>query len=342
MNNQSAKRLTAALGALLVVVLGATIFILLTRPSAPAGPTPTPTGSGLAVATPTFNPSPLTTPSPSASLSPTPTASAAPSVTPTGSPSASPSTSPSPSPSASAFASPSPSASVAPTATPTTAPSIVPTAPDRQFTLRNLGVDSRALGEQRIERGIVFRVDGPSTVSVQVTASSAAGFRLCLYENGEGLVPDDDCSTSRNATLTKPWADSGSSTWNVTIIGTETNVSPFVDLQVNYNANSGEVALNNFRFAGTNNPEYNGFVIDLPTGGAGSLDLSATLDAPSSYDLVIDEVGGGNVRNDQDVPAVSSVNTNNQVSAGATYRLSFGSADATGAEGFVSAEISWP
>jgi len=157
-------------------------------------------------------------------------------------------------------------------------------------------------------------------------------------------VPAEDCSTAANASLAKPWAASGASTWYVTIIGTETNVSPFVDLQVSYNANSGDVVLNNFRYAGTNNPEYNGFSIDLPTSGAGSLDFLAQFDQGGSYtyDLEINEVGGGNVRNDQQAGPSASVSTSDQVSAGSTYRLRFGSPDATGGVGFLRAEISWP
>jgi hypothetical protein len=210
--------------------------------------------------------------------------------------------------------------------------------------MRDLGVDSRALGEQRIERVMIFTVDGPSLVQAQITAASASGFRMCLYEENEPEISAEDCSTAQNASLSKPWTESGQSRWYVTIIGTETNVSPYVDLAVSYNANNGRVFLDSFRFSGTNNPQYNGFTIDVQPVEGGSLDVFAQFDpnAPQTYHLTIGQVGGGVIRDDQPEEPAASVTTTDEVSGGTAYRVTFSSPEENGAAGFVHAEISWP
>jgi len=181
-------------------------------------------------------------------------------------------------------------------------------------------------------------------VTASVSNASATGFRLCLYgENGPIENNPTFCSTSRNATVTRPATDTGTSTFFATLIGTETNVSPSVDLTIRYNANAGDVTLDNFRFVGTNQPEYNGFTIDLPTLTNGSLQFDANFDPGGSfpYQLTIDQVGGGNVRNDGPGPA-SSVETTDSVNAGNTYRVAFRSPEAQSAADFVHARIRWP
>lgn len=358
MNPRSAQLLTAGLGVVLVLVVGATIFFLLSRPANQVGPTPTPSPSAVAIGSPTFTPSGLLTPTPSASISPLPTTpgatptlspalspspSASASVAPSTSPSASPTVSPSPTIVPSPTASPLPTPSPTPTLAPTPTPSINPTAPQREFKVLDVGIDSRSLGERRVERVVSFRVDGQSFVSARVSGATASGFRLCLYGEDDPIENDPQfCSTSRNAVVTRPKLDSGTATYFATLIGTETNVSPVVDLTLTYNSNSGSATLDNFRYAGTNNPGYNGFTMEIPTAGGASLNFFARFDPGGSYryHLVIQQVGGGDVRNDQPADPVAQVSTSDPVGA-ATYRLTFENPEATVGE-FVSSVISWP
>lgn len=189
-----------------------------------------------------------------------------------------------------------------------------------------------------------FTVEGPSLVTARVSNASAAGFRLCLYGQDDPIENNPEfCSTARNATVTRPSFEAGQTRFFAILIGTETNVSPFVDLTITYNANAGDLTLDNFRFVGTNEPSYNGFAIDLPTDGDGSLDFRSNFDPSGAftYRLLIEQAGGGTVRDETGGPS-QSVTSSDSVSGGETYRLSFRSPEAQSTALFVRAEISWP
>src|SRR5688572_756750 len=152
MSNRSAQILAATLAFLLIVLVGATIFILLSRPAEP-GPTPTATPSGAASFTPTVGPSS------SASVLPTPSASvtATPVVLPTDTPG------PTVEPTITPTPSPSPTPSPAPTPSPTLPP---PTSPDREVTIVDFGLDRRTDADA-VQRTVSFTVDGPSLISAE-------------------------------------------------------------------------------------------------------------------------------------------------------------------------------
>ena len=359
MNARSTQLLVAGLGLALVVVLGATIFILLSRPQAPLGPTPTPTGSAVAIGSPTFTPTPLFTPSPTLSASPGPTTPLAtptplPTLSPTLSPSPSasasvaPTASPSPSPSPSPTISPSPTATLEPTASPTPSasptptPSISPTSPQREFKLIGVGLDSRDAGEQRVERVVAFRIEGPSFVSATVTNASGSGILLCLYEENESIEDNPGfCARGRNAKVQRVSLAPGSSTWLATLIGTETLQSPRVDLTLRFHAAAPRVELSSFRFVGTQETAYNGFLAEVPAVSDGDLRIQADFEGESeSYRLVVENVGGATLVDESG--SGSSVGRSTAVTGGSSYRVSLRSPEEVSGAGFVHAVINWP
>ena len=359
MNARSTQLLVAGLGIALIVVVGATIFILLSRPQAPLVPTPTPTGSGVAIGSPTFTPTPLFTPSPTISASPgpatpletpTPPATQSPTLSPTPSPSPSPSASvaPTPSPSPSPTISPSPTATLEPTASPTPSasptptPSISPTSPQREFKLIGVGLDGRDAGEQRVERVVAFRIDGPSLVSATVTNASGSGILLCLYEETESIEDNPGfCSRGRNATVQRASLSAGSSTWLATLIGTGTLQSPRVDLTLRFNAGAPRVELSSFRFVGTLDTSYNGFLAEVPAASDGELRIRADFEGASeSYRLVMEVVGGATLVDESG--SGTSVDRSAAVTGGSSYRVSLRSPEEVSGAGFVHAVINWP
>ena len=359
MNARSTQLLVAGLGLTLVVVVGATIFILLSRPQTPPGPTPTPTGSGVAIGSPTFTPTPLFTPSPTLSASPGPTTTLEtptplPTLSPPLSPTLSPSPSPSPSvaptvsPSPSPTISPSPTATLEPTASPTPSasptptPSISPTSPQREFKLIGVGLDSRDAGEQRVERVVAFRIEGPSSVSATVTNASGSGILLCLYEESESIEDNPGfCSRGRNAMVQRASFAPGSSTWLATLIGTETQQSPRVDLTLRFNAAAPRVELSSFRFVGTQEAAYNGFLAEVPALSDGELRMQADFEGASeSYRLLMERVGGATLVDESG--SGSSVDRSTPVTGGSSYRVSLRSTEEVSGAGFVHAVINWP
>jgi hypothetical protein len=336
MSPRGAQILAGALAALLVVVIGATVFILLGQPSAPVGPTPTPTGSGVPIGTPSFTPSPLFTPSPSASSSPTlaPTASPLPTAVPTASPSptasAEPTASPSPSPSPTATPSPSPS------------PTIVPTSPQRQFTILDVGLDGTS-GEFPIERFVTFTVDGPSLLRARLSDVPSGGrVRLCMFR--EQVNDERDCARLRNGTLERTVTDTGSSEWTVSMLGVDS--APRVTLTVDFNAQQPAVELGSFRYNGTTDNAYNGFLVQVPAAANGQLQLAADFEGGSfTYHLVVEPTGGGAAIVDQTGGPSGSIDASESVSGGQNYRVSVRSPDAavnSPTSVFIHAVLSWP
>ena len=319
MNPRSAQVLTASLAALLVILVGATVFVLLSRPTS-VGPTPTP---GQTIASPSFLVSPTPTlvasASPSASVTPTvlvtPTPSPtftespspSPSPTPTESPSATASESPSPTPTESPSPSPTPTESPSPSPTPTATPSptptptpIVPTAPQREIRIATTGLDDKAL-DGSVPRILTFEIDGPSLLHAAI--SDASGLvQLCVWR--EDVNDERMCDTGNNVVLERTITDAGNGLWHVSMIGGK-GVTPTAALTVDFNAANANVQLDNFRYRGTSDPNYNGFRAGFDAGN-GELKVQFTFDDGDSggsydyhvvvqrgaHDPLLDETGG--------------------------------------------------
>ena len=337
MNPRSAQLLAAALAALLIVLLGATIFVLLNQP---AGPTPAPSPTEVAMGSP--SPSPFASESPSPSLataSPSPTASASPEPTLTPSPEPPPTEPPTPSPS------PSPSASPSPSPSPSPAPTVNPTSPQHEIRLIALGLDSRD-AETGIGRIVTFDVDGQSLVGARISDASAGGIRLCLWR--EAAIDERRCETGRNVGVQRAVTDTGQTRWHVSMIGTQ-QASPHVTLTLRFNANGPAVLLGNIRWAGTSFPEYNGYEAVVQVVNDGNLRIEASIDDGEGgaypFDLRVVRVSDGQVVREESGEAESLQVVVEGVEPGA-YRISLRSPEEQPADGeravFVTSEIRWP
>src|SRR3954453_2868531 len=267
--------LTAALSALLVVLVGATVFVLLTRPTDGPLPSPSrtpgatllppsPTTVALASAPPTIAASfaPVSTstsalptlpplPSAAASVAPSPTAtSSRPSPTPP--PTATPTPTPPPSliPSIPAIDTPPPS--------PTAPPTITPTSPQHEFHVDAVGLDDKSL-DGSVPRIVTFEIDGPSNLTARGTGATGS-VQLCVWR--EAVDDERVCQTGRSVTIMHPVFDSDTTLWHVSMIGAR-GVAPSASLMVAFNANAPSVSLDDFRFYGSSNPPYNGFAVEF-------------------------------------------------------------------------------
>ena len=323
MNSRVAQVLAATLAFLLIVLIGATIFVLLSRP-----PTASPTAGPSTTPGPSASGSPAVSPSASASLGPTPT------LIPTASPSPSPTLLPTESPS------PSPSPSPAPSLPP-------PTSPQRELKLIDVGLDRRS-DEAGVQRFVTFVVDGPSLISADLSNVSAGQVRLCLSR--QATDPERECRTTRNGGLERAVFDAGQSQWIVSMIGTSDLASPFVTLTVRFNALSPNVQLNSFRFNGTTDPHYNGFNVGLSAAVNGNLRIQASFDDgndnPYQYHLSITPTAGGPPLVDQNGGPQGSVDLSFAVSGGQGYLVELDEPEDLAGGGqfavFVDATLSWP
>ena len=302
MNTRSAQVLAATLAFLLIVLVGALIFILLSRPAPSPRPSPSTspttvaivTGSPLSTLSPSLFPSTSAgaspTEIPTISLEPFPTPSPTPTaeITPEITPEVTPAITPSPTPTIAITPSPTPTITLQPT--PTAPP--IPTSPGRRIRLQGMGLDAR--NEIGIERYLIFGVDGPSLIRAQI--SSATGrVRMCLWQGNE--VEDRVCRSMGNGVLEQPVFDAGSTSWTLTLISANGTTTPTLDLALDFNAISPSVDLENFRFQGTPVPFYNGMDVVIDALADGSLDIMGVFDPGQthSYRVEIYLTGGENI-----------------------------------------------
>jgi hypothetical protein len=222
---------------------------------------------------------------------------------------------------------------------PTPTPTIIPSAPQRQFRLLGVGIDSQVIGEARIERIATFDVDGQSLITATVSGATATGIRLCVWREAD--FEEGDCVRGRNVSTTQLVTESGASTWHVSLLGTSSNVSPSADLTVTYNAIAGRVTLDNFRFVGTFDTAYNGFLVEVPAAGDGQLAIDANFEGDSSnWRLMMERVGDQSLLDESGTS--TTVARAVAITGGSSYRVSLRSPDEVSGAGFVHAVISWP
>ncbi len=354
MNPRSAQALTAALAALLVILVGATLFVILSRPG--PGPTPSPTPAptlpSFVLPTPTtvavVSPSASVPESPSvAPITPVPLPTASPSPASTGlasffsspTPSA-PTPSPSPTPTPTATPTPTPTLPSTPSP-PSPTPTIVPTAPERTLQILGVGIDDRMVFGS-VPRSVTFNTDGPSTVTA--TISNASGqVRVCLWM--EPLREQAICKSTRSGSVEQVTTDGGSATWTVSMIANGS--SPTTSLAINFNANQPSATLDSFRYVGSSNPPYNGFDTQMDALADGQISMQAAFDdgTDGSYDwrLQITPQSGG-AAFDQSGGPDSSVDQAFDVSKDG-IRVTFSNPDPVsnpGAAVILTATITWP
>lgn len=329
MSARSAQLLAAVLGFLLIVLIGAVIFFLLSRPAQGPSVTPTPTAALSPGVSPSISPIPSGSPLASASLLPTLSLEPFPSPSPVVTPDITPTISPSPSPT------PSPTATPTPTLPPAT------TSPGRQIRVDNLGLDGKN-PEVGVERYLVFHVDGPSLI--RITLSNSTG-RACLkLWEGED-VPETCTARLRNGTIERRTDEAGQTTWTLSLIGVEQALGPVADVTVDFNANSPQVIVENLRFQGQPVPNYNGIAVAVDALFAGQLQISGKFDGSQQhmYRVVIDQVGGGNLQDTTAGPANTFVVTQ-AVTASTSYNVSVSNPNVAQEPSpvFLEATFSWP
>lgn len=334
MTNRTAQVLAATLAFLLIVLVGATIFILLSRPAEPGPtPTPTPTTSGAPSFTPT-GPSSSATVLPTGSASATPTPIVLPTDTP--GPTVAPTITPTPSPS--------PSPSPSPTPSPTLPP---PTSLERHATVVDFGIDRRS-DITAVQRTIKFGVDGPSLISARLSGVNAGRVRMCMLRDDTN--DERECVTFRGGTLTRAVFDTGHSDWIVTLIGASQVLGQRGTIDLIYNAQDAYLELDSFRFLGASDPPNNGFTVVFGDNGSapGTFGFRATIDDgrdnpyPWHFKLAVDDA----VLLEESGGPSTVVNLSSPVEGGTAYNVVFEEPEAAAGGGttavFVGARLTWP
>ena len=360
MNARSAQVLAAALSFLLIILVGALIFFLLSRPQGPRpspSPSPTTAAVGSASPLPSLSPSLLPSATPGASAteiptisnvpfptaspipaSPIPTPEITPEITPEVTPSPTPTIPATPNPTPTIPASPSPTPPITPSPTPSTPP--IPTSPGRQIRLIDMGLDAR--NETGIERYLIFGVDGPSVIRAQVSDATGRA-RVCLWQGND--VVGRECRSMGNGVMEHAVFDAGSTSWTLTLISANSTTSPTVSLALDFNADAPSVALENFRFQGVPVDNYNGFTAAVEAAGTGELRISGNFDAGQqhAYRVVVEEAGVGVVKDETGGPAGNFVVTH-AVEAVTDYRVTVSNpnAQAEAQPVFLRTTFSWP
>jgi hypothetical protein len=233
--------------AVAAVVLVAAVIVLLDQ----AG-TPSPTASPIGATSPA--------PSPSPSIESTPAPSPASDVSPT--PAASPRPSPSPVPSPSPILTGSPTGGL---------PAV-----EREVRIVGLGLDRPGIDEAA-ERYVTFDVDGPTTFSLALLEISAGQALVCTWRGTIAEVADRQCQRLRRGTIDRQVEEAGPSTWTVSLIGADAQVSPAVTLQLGFSAGVGRLTLERLRFQGQAIDNYNGTTLELMP-AAGTMAVAGEID----------------------------------------------------------------
>jgi hypothetical protein len=208
-----------------------------------------------------------------------------------------------------------------------------------------MGLDQRGTIDG-VQRTVAFVVDGPSLITAELSGVSGGRVRMCLGRNA--LDPQNECQTMRNGSLTRAVFDAGESDWRVTLIGVES--APFLTLTLSFNATVANVQLDSFRFNGTIDPHYNGFIARLAAVDGGNLNVQASFDDghdnPYQYHLVLTRLSDSAVLADQTGGPQGSVSFSNPVTAGEAYRFELSEPEEMAGGGafavFVDATLTWP
>ncbi len=326
MNARSAQALAAVLGFLLIVLIGASIFLLLTQHSprstlAPVTAPPSPSNL-----TPSLGTSPGTSPS---TLEPTPSGPGTTLVS-----------TPTPSSTPTEPATPTPS----PTPSPTPVPTVNPTSPRRDIRVSALGLDNHD-PEVGIARLVTFNVDGPSLITAKLSNVSAGQVRACLWQGDDVLAKT--CRTTHGGKLQVATFGAGQTTWHLSLIGNHQQVSPYVDLDLGFNTDQPSVRFDNLRFQGIPIPNYNGLTATVEALADGQLQLNGAFDSghQHAYRIVIEQLGpDAATLYDQTGGPNSGFNVSQSATNGVAYRLTVSNpneqAEVTAV--FLSLTISWP
>jgi hypothetical protein len=218
------------------------------------------------------------------------------------------------------------------------------TSPQREFALVGLGLE-RITDSEGVERIITFGVDGPSLISVQLSDVSAGKVRVCMSR--EAQDPQRECQRMRSGTMTRAVFDAGHSDWHVSLIAPDQPEQPFVTATMRFNALSPRVDLVNFRFNGTIDPHYNGFIARLSALDSGDLRLQAEFEGDSfQWHIQLRRTSDGGLLADDSGGPDPSIDVSYPLTAAESYRVDFTEPEELAGGGtsvaFVHATLTWP
>ena len=125
------------------------------------------------------------------------------------------------------------------------------------------------------------------------------------------------------------------------MIGANNNISPYVTLVLDFNADAPSVRFDNLRFQGMLMQNYNGLTASVDTQAGGSIAIDGTFDpvAPQGYRVTIDPSGF-----DESGGSTTSFSVSQPVDAGTSYHITIENPSTAVEQSavFLSATISWP
>jgi hypothetical protein len=139
-----------------------------------------------------------------------------------------------------------------------------------------LGIDD-LIAPEAIPRRITVNVEGRGDIEVDLSDITAGEVRMCLYQ-GDALVepPEADCIVTDGGSLVRTPTVAGP--WTVWLYGDHPGRSPAATVVIRWAANNAALELTDFRFQGTDSPNYTGFRVRVVPVADGELHLTATWD----------------------------------------------------------------
>jgi len=217
----------------------------------------------------------------------------------------------------------------------------VPTSPDRELRLTDVGLDPRKVDpiNQYVERYLMFDVNGPSLIRVELSNASAKA-RVCIFTGAE----QPNCSDIKNGVVEQPVYDAGKTSWVVRLIAVSQTSGMTTDVTLDFNADSPQVVFDRFRMQGEPNPAYNGFTASLDA-SPGTLSVGGKFDGSAAHQwhVTINEAGVGPTV-DQDGSSNSFGPFTQDVSAETSYVVQVFNPnnDSEPSSLFMKATLAWP
>jgi len=146
----------------------------------------------------------------------------------------------------------------------------------REATFSLLGIDD-LIAPEAIPRRITFNVEGKGDINVDLTDVTAGTVRMCLYQGDASVEPPaESCTVTDEGSLTATPTVAGP--WTIWLFGDHPGRSPAATLRIRWSANAATLQMTNFRFQGTDSPNYTGFRVRVAPVADGELHLSAAWD----------------------------------------------------------------
>ena len=146
----------------------------------------------------------------------------------------------------------------------------------REATFSLLGIDDQ-IAPEAIPRRITFNVGGKGDIQVDLSDVTAGTVRMCLYQGDGSVDPTDaDCVVTDGGNIVRTPTVAG--LWTIWLFGDQPGRSPAATLRIRWAANNAVLQLADFRFQGTDSPNYTGFRVRVAPAAVGELHLSAAWD----------------------------------------------------------------